>query len=106
MSLHIDASAGTLVLANRPVLLKGLGAINGRLISAGRLGDLIAGSIGGQGTLVAGLGRGVVGAEILDNVVLDQRVAGPAVDGKVGVAVGVVGARVSDCTVYTSVIMS
>lgn len=34
--------------------------------------------------------------EVLNDVVLDERVTGPAVDGKVGVAVGVVGARVGD----------
>ena len=34
--------------------------------------------------------------EVLNDVVLDERVASPAVDGKVGVAVGVVGARVGN----------
>ena len=36
--------------------------------------------------------------EVLNDVVLDERVASPAVDGKVGVAVGVVGTRVGDGT--------
>jgi hypothetical protein len=85
VSLHVDRTAGALVLANRPVLLKGRGAINRRLVGAGSLRNL-----------VLRLRRRVVRAEVLDNVVLDERVAGPAVDGEVGVAVGVVGARVGN----------
>jgi len=36
--------------------------------------------------------------EVLNDVVLDEWVASPAVDGKVGVAVGVVGTRIGDGT--------
>jgi hypothetical protein len=96
VGLHVDASAGALVLANRPVLLKGRGAVNGRLVGAGALRNLVRGAVGGDGALVLRLRRRVVRAEVLDNVVLDERVAGPAVDGEVGVTVGVVGARVGD----------
>jgi hypothetical protein len=96
VSLHVDASAGALVLANRPVLLKGRGAVNRRLVGAGALRNLVRGAVGGDGALVLRLRRRVVRAEVLDNVVLDERVAGPAVDGEVGVAVGVVGTRVGD----------
>lgn len=99
VGLHVDRSAGALVLTNRPVLLKGRGTIDRWLVGAGALGNLVAGAVDGDGTLVLRLRRGVVGAEVLDNVVLNQRVAGPAVDGKVGVAVGVVRARVGDGTV-------
>lgn len=34
--------------------------------------------------------------EVLDNVVLDQRVLEPSIDGEITVAVGVVGPRVGD----------
>jgi hypothetical protein len=96
VSLHVDRTAGALVLANRPVLLKGRGTINGWLVGAGALGNLVGAAVGSDSTLVLRLRRRVVRAEVLDNVVLDERVAGPAVDGEVGVAVGVVGARVGN----------
>jgi hypothetical protein len=35
VSLHVDRTAGALVLANGPVLLKGLGTIDGWLVGAG-----------------------------------------------------------------------
>jgi len=98
VSLHVDRSAGTLVLANRPVLLKGPSSIDGWLVGTGRLGDLVGRAVSGQGTLVRGLGRWVVSSEVLNDVVLDEWVASPAVDGKVGVAVGVVGTRIGDGT--------
>lgn len=60
VSLHVDRSAGTLVLANRPVLLKGPSSIDGWLVGTGRLGDLVGRAISGQRTLVLGLGRWVV----------------------------------------------
>lgn len=41
-------------------------------------------------------GGRVVGAEVLDDVVLDEGAGGPAVDGEIAVAVGIVGAGVVD----------
>lgn len=99
VSLHVDGAGRALVLTNRPILLKGPGAINGGLVGAGRLSDLVGRAVRVDSTLVLGLGRGVVGAEVLDDVVLDKGIAGPAVDGKVGVAVVVVATRVGDGTV-------
>jgi hypothetical protein len=98
VSLHVNRAGRALVLTNRPILLKGPGAINGWLVGAGRLSDLVGRAIGGNGTLVLGLRRRVVGAEVLNDVVLDEGVASPAVDGKVGVAVVVVGTGVGDGT--------
>jgi hypothetical protein len=40
--------------------------------------------------------KGFRSPEVLNNVVLDKRAASPAIDSKVGVAVGVVGTRVGD----------
>ena len=100
VSLHVDRAGRALVLTNRPILLKGPGAINGRLVGAGRLSDLVGRAVRSDSTLVLGLRRGVVGTEVLDDVVLNKRVAGPAVDGKVGVAIVVVGTRVGDGTVF------
>jgi hypothetical protein len=98
VGLHVDRTAGALVLTNRPVLLKGRGAIDGRLVGTSSLGNLVRRAISGDGALVLGVGRRVVGAEVLNDVVLDERVAGPAVDGEVRVAVGAVGTRVGDGT--------
>jgi hypothetical protein len=96
VGLHVNASAGALVLANRPVLLKGRGAVNRGLVGAGALGNLVRGAVDGDGALVLRLRGRVVRAEVLDDVVLDEGVAGPTVDGKVGVTVGVVGSGVGD----------
>jgi hypothetical protein len=50
--LHVDRSAGTLVLAHGPVLLKGPGAINGWLVGTGALGNLVRRAVSSDGTLV------------------------------------------------------
>jgi hypothetical protein len=81
--LHGHAALGALVLAHRPVLLEGLGAVDRRLVDAGRHTNLVGAAVGLEGAL--GLGAavactGVVGAVGLDDVVFDQRGAGPAVD--------------------------
>lgn len=96
VSLHVNGTGAALVLADGPVLLEGLGAVDGGLVGALGLGDLVRGAVGGERALDGGLRGGIVGAEVLDDVVFDQRVAGPAVDGEVRVAVGVVGAGVGD----------
>jgi hypothetical protein len=98
VSLHVDRSAGALVLTNRPVLLKGRGAIDRRLVGTGSLRNLVVAAVNVDRTLVLGVGRRVVGTKVLNDIVLDERVAGPAVDGKVRVAVGAVVARVGDGT--------
>lgn len=96
VGLHVDGTRAALVLANRPVLVEGLGAVDGGLVDTLGLGDLVRGAVRGNGALDCGVGGGVVGAEVLNNVVLDQRVAGPAVDGEIGIALGFVGTRVGD----------
>lgn len=81
--LHVNTSAGALVLAYRPVLLKGLGAVDGRRIGALGLGNLVAGAVRGDGAFDRSLGGGIICAKVLDDVVFDQRVAGPAIDSEV-----------------------
>lgn len=88
MSLDGDGSTNALLLADRPVLLKGRGAINGWLIVAGGLEDIIGAAIGGDAALLLCGRAGVVAAVCLDDVVLDERVAGPSVQGDVAVDVG------------------
>ena len=96
VSTGVDRAAGTLVAADRPVLLESAGTLNGGSVGAGAGVDVVDGAVDVDLSLLGGARRGVVGSKVLDDVVLDQRVAGPAVDGEVAVAVGLVGARVLD----------
>ncbi|KAI6749554.1 hypothetical protein HG530_014968 [Fusarium avenaceum] len=91
VSTGADGTAGALAATDGPELLEGLVALDGRSVGTGADVDVVDGTIDGDLTLLAGAGRGVVGAEALNDVVLNQRVAGPAVDGKVAVAVGLSG---------------
>ena len=86
-------------VANGPELLEGLGAVDRGLVVASGLEDVVVGSVAVDGTLPLSSGGGVVGAVRLDDVVLDERVASPAVDSEVAVAVGLVCTRVLDHTV-------
>jgi hypothetical protein len=94
--LHVDGAASSLLLTNGPELLEVAGALDGRGVPALADGDVIGAAVGVDGALALGARGRVVGAEVLDNVVLDQWVGGPAVDGEVRVAVGVVLAGVGD----------
>lgn len=96
MSLHIYRATGALVLPHRPILLKGPRTIDRRLVSTRRLRNLVGGAIASHSALVLAVGRRVVCPKVLDNVVLDERVASPAVDGKVRVAVILIITRVGD----------
>jgi hypothetical protein len=97
VSTSVDGSAGSLVAADRPVLLEGLAVtLDGRSTVASADSNVIDGSIDVDLTLLLSTGRGVVGAEVLDDVVLNERVAGPAVNSEVAVTVGVVVTGVLD----------
>ncbi len=93
---HVDAATGTLVLADRPVLVEGRGALDRRLVDTLGTVDIVGRAVGGDAAELGGARRGVVRAEVLNDVVLDQGVLGPAVDGKVRVAVRAVGTAVGD----------
>jgi hypothetical protein len=97
----VNSTTSALVGTNRPELLEGLGTIDGRLVVAGRDCELVVASVGCDTAAVGGSGGGVVSAEVLNDVVLDERVTGPSVDGKIGVAVGLVGTRVGDSPLFT-----
>lgn len=94
MGLHVDSSVATLRLANRPVLPKGLCAINGGLVDAGGNVDVVVGAVGVNSALVLASTARIVCAEVLNDIVLYKRVASPAIDSKVTVARGVEGATV------------
>ena len=79
-----DGAAGPLRLPDAPVLLEGLGALDRRGVHARRDVDVVGAAVAGDGALV-GAGR-PVGAPVVDDVVLDERVRRPAVQRQVGVA--------------------
>jgi len=85
-----DSSAGAVALADRPVLVEGRGALDRRLIDALSFVDVVCRAVRGETALERRAGGGVVGAEVLDNVVLDERAGGPSVHGEVAVAARVV----------------
>lgn len=91
-SLH--GAARALVDADGPVLVKSADTVDARLFVTGALAKPIGAAVAGHCAQIAGSGRRVVGPEILNDIVLDERVAGPAVDGKVAVTIGLVRARV------------
>ena len=98
VGLHVDGAGAALVLADGPVLVEGLGAVDGGLVDTLGLRNLVGRAVGGDGALHAGSRGRVVGTEVLNNVVLDKGAAGPAVDGKVGVTLGAVGTGVCNGT--------
>lgn len=82
-----NGAANTLGTANRPELLEGGSTVNGWLVVTGRLENVVCAAVRVDGTLLLSSRRGVVGAVSLDNVVLDERVAGPAIQRNVRVNV-------------------
>jgi hypothetical protein len=89
-----NSSGGSLAGTHGPVLLEGRGTEDRRLVSAGGLEDVVGGAVAGDTADLLGGARGVVGSVVFDDVVFDEGVGGPAVDGKVGVSVWFVGAGV------------
>ena len=69
-----DGAGRALALADRPELLEVGGALDGRSVGALVGVDVVGAAVGGDRSLLSGAGAGVVGAEVLDDVVLDQRV--------------------------------
>jgi len=89
-----DGSSGTLTLADGPELLEGSSANDGWLVGAGAHQDVVGSTVRCHGALSGGSTGWVVGTEVLNNVVLDQRILGPTINGEVAVSVRVVGAGV------------
>jgi hypothetical protein len=96
MVLHVHATSNTLGGSYRPVLLEGPSAIDGRLIGTGGNRDIVGAAIGLEATLTLRTAAGVVGTVGFDHIVLDKRVASPAVHSKVAVTRGVERATVVD----------
>jgi hypothetical protein len=67
-----DGAGRALALTDGPELLEVRGALDGRSVGALVGVDVVDAAVGGDGSLLGGAGAGVVGAEVLDDVVLDQ----------------------------------
>ena len=85
MSAEVDGAAGAVLLADGPVLLEGGGTLDGRLVGAGGLEEGVGAAVDLGRAHGGGGGGGIVGAEGLDDVELDKRALGPAVEGEVPV---------------------
>ena len=71
---HCDGAGRTLALADGPELLEGRGAFDGRSVGALVGVDIVDAAVSRDGSLL-GCPRGrVVGAEVFDHIVFDQRV--------------------------------
>lgn len=89
---NVDGAAGAVVSAHRPVLVKGGRSDDGGLVDSLRAVNVVDAAVRRHLAQLGGAGGWVVGSKVLNNVVLDQRVLGPTVDGEVAVAVGAVAA--------------
>ncbi len=92
-----DRSPDALGLADGPELVECRRARDGRGIGAYSLIYVVGVAIGGDRAHVGEPGTGVVVAEGVTDVVLDERARGPSVNGKIGVACGTEGSAVRDC---------
>ena len=88
MRAEVDRAAGAVLAADRPVLLEGRGALDRGLVLAGSLEEGVCAAVDLGRADGGGGGRRVVAAEGLDDVELDERRLGPAVEGQVPVAGG------------------
>lgn len=91
-----DGAPDALGAADGPVLLEGLGAFNGWGVGSSAHVDVVGAAVGGDLALLGCAAGGVVCAEGFDDVVLDEGVLAPAVEGEVAVAVGAVCAGIID----------
>lgn len=78
--LHSNSSAGPGRVPHGNVLVEGRCALDGRLVDTGILPDGVSGSVAGDGSLDGTLCWVVV--VVLHDVVLNQWVGAPAIDGK------------------------
>lgn len=96
-------AAGALVLAVADVLGEGGGADNGRLVHLGVLPDVVVRAVAVDGADLLALSRASAVAGVLLDIVLDERVGGPAVGGdKDGTGLGLGGALEVDLPGGTS----
>lgn len=83
-----DLAADSLRLTDGPELVEGSSAIDGRLVHALGLVDVVSAAIRADGAFLGCPATWVVGAEGLDDVILDQRIDCPSVQCQIRVDVG------------------
>jgi len=91
-----DGSTDALRRTDTPILLEGSCALNGGLVGAGRNEDFVCATVAVHGTFSRCAAARVVSAIAFDNVVLDERVGCPSVDGEVSVTIRAEGAGVGN----------
>ena len=91
-----DSAPNTVRGADGQVLRERLGAVDRRCIGAGDLVDVVRAAVARDRAHVGGSRARVVVTVGVHDVVFDQRISGPAVDGQVGVAAWVEGAGVGE----------
>lgn len=85
--LSSDGATNTAALADRPVLVEGRGALNGGSVFTSSLVDLVGAAIALDGAELGSAGGGIVVAVLVNDVVFDEGVLGPAIERDVAVAV-------------------
>jgi hypothetical protein len=88
VSAKVDGATGAVLGADSPILLESRGALDRRLVGTSGLEEGVGAAVDLGRADGARTGGRVVAAEGLDDVELDQRALGPAVEGEVPVAVG------------------
>ena len=91
-----DRSTGAFALPDTPELRKRLCALDRGLVDTRGREDAVVAAVSVDGALDLCSRRGVVGAVVLDDVVLDEWVRRPAVHGKIAVSVWTVVCGVLD----------
>lgn len=92
-----NSPARSFTRPHRPILLERSSSGNTWLIGSCSLEDIISSPIRSDRALESGGGGGIVAAVRFNDVVLDQRICCPAVNGEVAVSVGGESAGVGDC---------
>lgn len=100
--LHVDRASDAIGGAHRPVLLEGPCAIDRGRVVASRDVDVVGTAVSVDTAPVLGSAAGVVCPIGLNDIVLDEGVACPAVDGKVAVAARVECAAIVDSPMVES----
>lgn len=101
MGRDIDGASRALITTNGPVLLEGLGSVNRRSVGPGGLIEVVGRAINGNLTLLRGAGRGVIGTEVFNDIILNERVSSPAIDSKIAITVRFISAGVVDGSIFT-----
>lgn len=88
MVRRCHSPTGCVAAANRPVLVECCDPLDRRSIGTNGLVNVVATSIAGHTPDMSEAGTWIVRAKIFRNVVLDQWVGGPAIDGEVSITIG------------------